>query len=157
MSDIYGYKRNPKPSGVVSTEESILSFAGGGAGNGGASGLMIQNWQVQYQQNVQELFELGSAALYWVKSRPQGQGTIARVVGKAGGRKSIFPKKAYDICDGGTQFAISARSGACSGTNFETVRIEMDGVLITNIGFSMSVQDTLLQESISFRFAYMDL
>jgi hypothetical protein len=156
MPDIYGYKRNPKPSGVVSTEESILTIGGGmGPPNPAFNGLMIQNWQVQYQQDVQELFELGSSALYWVKSRPQGQGTIARVVGPGGAE--LLPKEAYDICKGGVQFVIAARTGACEGTAFESKHITMDGVLVTNIGYNMSVQDTLLQESVSFRFAWMDV
>jgi len=159
MADIYGYKRNPKPRGVFSSEDSFLTF--GSVSN--PIGYMIQSWGANYQQQVQELFEIGSSALYWMKGRPQGTGQMARVLGEVaadtGGGKSLFPLEAYDLCEGGALLNIRAASPPCGGTDAarQEVSISMDGCVVVNIGFSVQVSNTLINESVAFRFAYMDL
>ena len=161
MADIFGYKRSPKPKGVFSLEGSKMNLAPGG----NVEGYLVQSWNTNYTQNVQELFEIGSDAMYWAKGRPQGTGTIARVVGAtdaiSGGQ--LFPKEAYDICDGGVQITLSAKGGHCDKTGNagqkldKGVKIVMDGVVITSIGFEMRVDDVKLNENVGWRFAYMEI
>lgn len=164
MADIFGYKRNPKPKGVFSSEDSLLTFGGtnmGAGGDGSASlGLLVQNWQMQYQQQVMELFEIGTNALYWSKGRPVGNGALGRIIGAAdadSGTKGFFPASAYDLCKGGALVVITAKSGACDGFKAKQVSIAMDGVVVTSIGFSMQVQDVLLRENIGWRFAALSV
>jgi hypothetical protein len=170
ITDIYGYKRNPKPQGVFSTEESLLTFGGGAAGDTQLVGYMVQNWTVTYQQNVQELFELGSSALYWVKGRPQGQGGLGRVVGEQSADSpanlKLFPAAAYDLCNGGVLMRINAKSGACGNTGGGSyavnskaaeVSLSMDGCVVTSVGFQVTVDTTLINETIAFRFAALDV
>ena len=159
--DVFGYKRNPKPKGVFSSEDSKLTF--GSAKD--PVGYLVQSWQVQYAQQVQELFEIGSNALYWAKGRPQGSGTIVRVIGSVDAtspNKGFFPKNAYDICAGGETIELTAASGACPAANGtaalnKEVRILMSGVVVTSIGFSMQVADVRLMENFTWRFAYLEL
>lgn len=151
MADIFGYKRNPKPSGVFSSEDSILTMTGMGR----AEGFLVQNWNVAYTQQVQELFEIGSNLIYWAKGRPSGVGALSRVIGSKSGT-DVFPRDAYDLCDGGVKMDLSAKSGACPGFG-TSVRISMDGCVVTNIGFSMQVADVRLMENFQWRFAYMSI
>jgi len=154
-NDIFGYKRNPKPDAVFSTEESFLTFGT----SGDVLGQMVQDWNVRYAQIVQEVFEIGSQALYWVKGRPQGDGALSRIIGpKAGtpGGKAFFPEGAFDICDGGELVVITARSGLCESGG-QKVNIEMDGVVVTSVGFTMSVNDVRLIENVAWRFARLDV
>lgn len=162
--DIFGYKRNPKPSGVFSSEDSKLFIAGAG-GTGAVEGFLIQNWTMSYSQSVEELFEIGSNRLYWSKGRPQGQGSIARVVGSRDadtGEAGFFPQNAFDLCDGGATMTISAVGGHCTGGAApeklsKGVSIVMDGVVVTSIGFSMQVQDVKLAEQFAWRFAHLQV
>jgi hypothetical protein len=165
-ADVFGYKRNPKPQGVFSTENSKLVF--GTIDPSKAIGWLVQNWNVSYNQDVQELFEIGSNNLYWAKGRPQGTGGLSRIIGSpdkaAGGNGSFFPKEAYDICDGGATLTIAARGGSCDfkGTNVDEqlnqeVKVTLSGVVVTGIGFSMNVGDVKLVEQFGFRFGYMKL
>lgn len=158
MADIFGYKRNPKPEGVFSTEDSMLTF-GSLTGNDAVLGYLVQNWNINYQQQVNEIFEIGSNALYWTKGRPVGDGTLARIMGEKGesGGRSFFPDEAYDICDGGAGVDITAMSGHCEEFNVHRLSVHIDGVVVTGIGFSMQVQDVMLQEQIRFRFAQMEI
>lgn len=156
VKDIYGYKRNPKPEGVFSSEESLLVFDSRDLAN--AIGYLVQSWSVGYQQQVQEIFEIGSSALYWMKGRPQGQGSIARIVGDRQADKSsrLFPDNAYDLCDGGALLRIKAASGACD-QKVAPVSIVMDGCVVVNIGYSVQVSDSLINESVAFRFGAMEV
>ena len=161
-TDVFGYKRSPKPRGVFSTEDSKLSF---GTISGEPLGYLVQNWSVSYQQNVQELFEIGTNALYWAKGRPQGNGVLGRVIGDQDAdspSKGFFPKEAYDICDGGALMKLDAVGGHCEaadGTVAEDkqLSLSMNGCVVTQIGFSMQVADVRLMEGFSWRFAYMSL
>jgi hypothetical protein len=167
MPDIFGYRRNPKPRGVFSTEDSLLQFGTRTASQADATGMLVQNWSVTYAQNVQEVFELGSNTLYWVKGRPQGGGRIARVVGVKDadlpGSSGLFPPEAFDICLGGALFELKVRGGNCDAVldqqnpnNLEStgkqLNISMEGCVITSIGFSADVNDTRVLESVEWRF-----
>ena len=161
MADIFGYKRSPKPKGVFSLEGSKMNMAPGGS----VEGYLVQNWNTRYNQEVREIFEIGSDAMYWSKGRPTGTGEIGRVVGAqdaiSGG--TLFPKDAYDICNGGVQVTLSAKGGHCdkapnAGQKLDKgVKIIMDGVVVTSIGFQMQVGDLQLNENFGWRFAYMEI
>ena len=146
MGDIFGYKRSGNPTSVFSSEDATLTIAGKG------QGYMIQQWQVAYQQNVQEIYELGSGNMYWIKGQPQGAGSVGRIVGQTGAGKDFFDANSFDMCKGGGSIAISASSGICDGQS-QTVSMRMEGVVVTSIGFSSSVQDMMFRENVGWRFA----
>ena len=170
INDIFGYKRNPKPSAVFSTEDSMLTFGstnvGSGQTEGNTIGYLVQSWNCKYSQQVSELFEIGSNALFWSKGRPSGAGILERIIGLKDADNNtsgkFFPPEAYDICKGGALVNISAQGGHCDATTTtqsanKTLTIGMDGVLVTNLGFSMTVADTMIGENIGWRFAAMSV
>jgi hypothetical protein len=128
-------------------------------------GYLVQQWQISYQQQVTELFEIGSNALYWAKGRPRGDGQIGRVIGDVDVSKpnrGFFPTDAYDLCRGGVLLKLTAKSGACENDKSFTagvkqLSVDMDGCVVTSIGFSMRVADVMLNEQIGWRFAFMQL
>lgn len=142
-TDIFNYSRNVTPDIVFSSELTEMNWAGAGEGS------LIQNWSIQYQQQVEELFELGGKRIYWVKGRPVGAGTIGRI---AGGLGSIAPSGAMDICDGGVSMTIKARSGTCNG-NVEGIDLTLSGVLVTGKTYNGNVQTQRIMEGVSIRFA----
>lgn len=162
MADIFGYTRSPKPKGVFSLEGSQMNMSPGGP----AEGYLVQNWRTNYSQEVREIFEIGSDAMYWAKGRPTGTGEIGRIVGAkdpiAGG--AFFPQEAYDICDGGAHLELSVKGGHCqkqgnAGQLLDKgVKIIMDGVVVTSVGFQMQMPgDIQLNENFGWRFAYMEI
>lgn len=152
-NDIFGYKRNPKPQNVFSSSESILKF--GSAGSTGALGALIQNWNVTYNQNVSEIFELGSDAIYWIKGRPTGAGNVGRVIGMK--NVKLFPDDAFDICNGGVTMEIEMSPGKCPGQTATVVTLSVTGVVVTSIGFDANVNNTTINEGLGFRFASLDV
>ena len=161
-SDVFGCKRNPKPDGVFSSEDSTLTI---GATSATSAAYLIQNWSVEYNQDVQELFEIGTNRLYWAKGRPVGRGAIGRIVGGAPADSpngsSLMPKEAYDICDGGASFMIKAVGGHCESGGVarlnKGVTLNLSGVVVTSIGFAMTVQDVRIMENYGWRFAHLEM
>lgn len=159
-TDLFGYNRNPKPQGVFSSSESFLKFgnAGGTTATSDVSsllGALVQSWNVAYQNNITEIFELGSDAIYWVKGRPTGSGTIARIIGFR--NLLLFPTSAYDACLGGCTMEIEASPGACPNQTVTKVTLSLGGVLVTQVGFDANVGDTKINEGIQFKFATMSI
>ena len=139
MADIFGYNRGGA-SDVFVADRSRLTIVG-------VEGVdLIQNWQVQYQQNIQPIYEVGSSRLFWAKSNPVGNGTIGRIVGTS------FLMMANGICDTGTTVVISNASGACSGGQ---VSLSCVGAICTSIGFSAQAGNPTVSESLTFQFSSM--
>lgn len=158
MANLFGYKRSGNPEAVFSNEDSLLTF---GSLNAAATGYLVQNWSASYQQQVQEVFELGSNALYWSRGRPQGAAGLGRVVGLKGPSKAgvTIPAEAYDACNGGASMSITASGAASCGKNtaHESVTLSLTGVLVVSQGYDANVQDTMLKENIQLRFAGMGI
>lgn len=159
MSDIFGYTRNRSPKAVLSSDKSILTVGSIDVGGSQAGAMyMIQNWNLDYQQQVQEIQELGSSNIYWQRAAPQGQGAFQSIVGADGKLlNSLMPRGAFDACEGGADFAITAAGGVCAPASAVAVSMDMQGVLVTSMGFQMTVQDHMLRDSIQFRFAALEV
>ena len=151
-NDVFGYKRNPKPRGVFSTDNSRFVFGSGTD----PIGYLIQGWNVSYAQQVQEVLEIGSNEMYWVKGRPTGSGQINRGIAEKGAAK-FFPAEAYDLCDGGATLNILARGGSCENYEQAELKLVLAGVVVTQIGFDMNVNDMRINEGIGWRFSYMQV
>jgi hypothetical protein len=137
MADIFGYNRGGAAD-VFVADRSRLTIVG-------VDGVdLIQNWSVQYQQNIQPLYEVGSSRLFWAKSNPIGSGSIGRIVGQS------FLTMSHDICDGGTTITITNASGSCSGGQ---VGLSCVGAICTSIGFSAQAGNPTVSESLAFQFA----
>lgn len=161
--DIFGYSRtSAAPMAAFDPVDSILTIAGAST-----FGYLVQQWNVTYDQDVAEVFELGSDSVYWVKGRPTGRGTIRRVIGLAGDEKTLFPPEAFDVCEGGATMRFHIGVPPCytesSLGGKEDLNIEVAGVLVTHIGFEMNAPSgqggaqALLNEDLQFRFAFMNI
>ena len=157
MADIFGYTRSPSPQNVFSSSGAVMKFSGGEGGGAIQSkvGNLVQNWNITYNNNITEIFELGSDSIYWTKGRPTGSGQIARIIGL--GNVKLFPDGAFDICDGGVTMEIEAKPGACPNQDISGVTLSMGGCVVTSIGFSAAVADTRINETIAWRFSTLSV
>jgi hypothetical protein len=157
MGDIFGYSRTTaKPATVFESSKSILTIQGGSP-----EGYLVQSWNLNYTQDVSEIFELGSDAVYWVRGRPTGEGTIGRIMGVKGGATGLFPAGAFDACTGGVAMSMSAGGSKCGGGG-EVLRVMLDGTVVNRVGFQMNAPSPqgvsgMLNEDVSFKFSYMEV
>lgn len=141
MADIFGYNRGT-PTDVFVADKSKLAIVG-------VDGVdLIQSWQVQYQQQITPIYEVGSSRIFWAKGNPIGQGSIGRIVG------ANFLRMSSDICDKGTTIQITNASGSCS---VGEVGLTCTGSICTSIGFQAQAGNPTVSESVSFQFAALEV
>ncbi len=118
-------------------------------------GFLIQNVSFQYQQQISMLYEIGSANVYYVGGRAQGQATLSRVIGPtalAGRFISLF----NDLCSPG-DFSFDASHGCpVGGGNINggngSVNYTLKSAVLTTISLSVQAQDVVINEQLQFIF-----
>ena len=123
---------------------------------GPAMGMLIQNLNWNYTQQITRLYEIGSPSVYYVGGRAQGQLTIAQVVGPA--PLSVAWIKTFgDICkakDNTMNFEVELDcNDAGSGSKLD---VEMTGCVITTVAGSVAAQDVVINQNVQITFAALD-
>ncbi len=118
-------------------------------------GLLTQNINIQYQQPINRIFEIGGPFEYFVAGRPQGTMTLGRIVGPRAVTTAFYTTFG-NVCLGPlTQMIFAGASGCASlptlgGRNgFE---FGINGALLQSIGISVSAQDMVINEQLQFMF-----
>lgn len=143
MADIFG--RTQPVGGVLAADQALMTISG--AGDLGV-GALVQNLELNYQQQANQLFELGSNKVYLAMGRPTGTMTIGRIVGTSEWMADLF-----DACSGGGTVSFTGTSGGCAGSlgsnSFARTAL---GVFVTNYGFSMTTQELMIRENLQCQF-----
>ncbi len=145
QSDVYG--------GSFTADQAKVTFpalTGGGA----EAGLLMQNLQVSYVQNLVRLYELSSPAVYYVAGRTSGQASAGRVVGP---RKiaGAFYKTYGDVCNAKTNTLHFSMSAGCGDGATSRSSFTCHFVVIQSVGFSVGAADMLINEQIGMIFSSM--
>ena len=150
MADIFNKVSKNRVDGF-SLDKAKLTFSALPS----TSGLLIQNVQINYQQQVSFVYDLANPAdVYYVAGRTQGTMQIGKVVGSASLMKTFYQKYG-DVC-AVTQdiLKISGVTG-CSGQNQADLDIAQP--VITSVGISMSVENAVVGENCQLMFASLSL
>lgn len=156
MPDIYS-RNTDTFGGAFAADQAALTFPAitGPAGPEGAvAGLLVQNINVSYQQNVTRLFEVGSPQIYYVGGRTAGQGAMQRVIGPKEITKSFYHTYG-NVCNARTN-TIDVKLGVGCDVNRpveNVVNYTCKFVVITTIGLTISAADMLINESVQMMFS----
>ena len=155
MSDVYGYKREAGKAVIAKATLSTITVGDGVPA-------LIQDWGMDYTQQLAEVYEVGSSKVYWDAQPAKGSGSIGRMVGTSGdkGEFSFFhsSKKAFDLCEGGVEAAVSVKGKGCGDAESEDLgTITLSGLVVNSIGFSSSVGQNNVSEKIGLQFTGMDV
>jgi hypothetical protein len=114
---------------------------------------LVQQMSIQYQQNVNRLWEVGSFKTFFIAGRTQGSMQVKRVVGSKG-VNAAFVKQYADVCKiKENHFSLSFVAGCESGSDKGSLSVE--GVVITSIAYNVAAADMIINEDISFLFAML--
>lgn len=139
-SDVFGFETKVG-DGFMESEFGII-IDGAGAVN------LVQQWNVQYQQQLNPVYECGTSTVYWSIKHASGNLTINRIVGSgesAGKLTDLFG----DICEPAAP-VIKAYTGQCSGA--EEVNLQITGCVLGSIGFSGNSQQAYVTEDLTAQF-----
>jgi hypothetical protein len=139
--DIF-HRNQQAVGGVFTTDRAVAAIAAGG---GSWVAALVQNINADYGQDYQELYELGSNAVYRVLGRPKGRMTIQRIIGKAG--TSSVEEALYDACNTGGTMTVQADANLCSSQG-GGVTMVFNGIFVINYGIQIAVQDQMIRENV---------
>ena len=147
MADVF--RTTQTHAGSFGVENSKVSFGGDVAGH------IAQAIQFNYQQPINMIYELGSRNVYFVAGHAAGQASLNRVIGPAFAADSLISKY-NDICNP-QDIIISATPSFCGRqtTSVRTLQYELQDVVLTSIGGSLSAADLMINESMQFMFINM--
>ncbi len=157
MADIFGKSINVL-GGAWSADGAAVSFAGQAAGLLGV-GMIVQQVNIGYQQQVTRLYEIGSNLTYYVAGRVQGNMTVGRIVGP-GVVMAAFYTRFGDVCNA-SQNTINIYIGTgCRSTggvtaSFTNARFTISYVVLVSVGISVGAMDMVINEQLQMMFVTM--
>lgn len=115
-------------------------------------GALVQSVQFTCNRTVNFLYEIGSANVYYVGNRRQGQCQCTRVVGGTATFKTLLTKYG-DMCKP-QDLTIKAKAGCGSG---QAVTYKLKFATLNSIGASVTAQEIVINEQLGFVFADIDV
>lgn len=88
--DVFEYEKTVNTEGqVASADYAFIKVGnsnpiGAAAGDSSAGNALVQNLEITYGQQIEEVLQVGSTQIYWMPGRPQGKITISSLVGPGG-------------------------------------------------------------------------
>lgn len=144
-ADIFG-RESSTFGGAFAADAATMTFAGAGSG----AGTLVQTVNINYQQQIQQLYEIGSNQIYHVGGRTQGTGSIGRIIGP----KQLGPLLygVYgNICNVGQNTLQFTFKGNCKEAVKATYTCHL--VLVTALGFNLQAVDMMINEQVQFMFS----
>lgn len=115
---------------------------------GVTTGMLVQNMQFNFQQQVQLLFEIGSENAYYVGGRAQGSAGISRIVGPGKVLLAFFQNYG-DIC---TPKDIDFTAEGGCGNAAGGINYKMKAAVLTSVGAQVDAQSIVITEQLQFTF-----
>ena len=148
MADIFGFN-NVTSGSVFSSDEGHLTI---GNLDSGANVLLIQNWQVQYSQNITPMYEIGSNRVFWSRAHAAGSLSIGRIVS----HEDVLGQLSNGCR--ATNMTITASNGLCNGEDIAGghIKLLLKGVVLVGVGWSGQVQQAHINENMQAYFAGLE-
>lgn len=144
--------------GAFTAETGLIS-------GGTLSGVLLQNLQLSYQQNVTRIYEIGSAGatpfVYYVGGRSQGSLSAAHIVGPALAMQAFYSSFS-DVCAAGrNNISVNLTRSACgtggnAATNSRTIKYNAKYCVLVQIGMSVAANDLVVNESSQMMFSNLE-
>lgn len=156
MSDVFGRKDSPF-MGAFSAEGSELLFGELATGGIDGKGNLVQGLNVQYQQPVSTLFEVGSDYRYYVVGRTSGQMSMEKILGPAATTSVLIERLGNPCSPGDRSLKLILGGVGCtpSVTKGGKVSLTAEACVATSLGYGINAQDLLLRESLQIMFGQL--
>jgi hypothetical protein len=117
-------------------------------------GMLVQNLTIQYQQPITRLYSVGSQLTFYVAGRPQGNATLARVLGPGVVATSLYACLG-DVCNADTNdlcFCLEANCLGNQSQDFDDIHLCVKNVVLQSLGFSVQAENMVINEQMSLFF-----
>ena len=156
MADIFGFN-DAEFGGLFSADEAKFTIDGIG------DGMLIQNFQIQYQQQFQPIYEFGSSRVWYSRTHAAGQLSIGRIVsndpiierfaGMGCNATTATVEMANGLCAGGS---LNRNVGGSSRTT-ATRTLKLKGVFLTGVQWSGQAGQAYVSEGLTLTFVSAEM
>jgi hypothetical protein len=150
MADDIFSRKTDLFGGAFAADASELNLPGSPDGKG----LLVQQLQFTYAQQVTRLYEIGSQAIYYVGGRTNGDASINRILGPKR-LAAEFYSDYGDLCNAGSntlQFTMVAQCPSGAATRADAHLI-LGMTVVTQVGVTMTAQDMLINEQMRMMYS----
>ncbi len=112
------------------------------------AGMLFQNVQFSFTQQITLLYEIGSNFVYYVGGRAQGTATIAFVIGPAPGQQRFLANYG-DLCDP-QNIGFNASSGCEDVAG--AIKYTLISAVLTTVAASVNSNDLVINQQLQFTF-----
>lgn len=155
MADVFG--TDARLGGIFKGTSFKMSLAGGGSS---LQGSLVQQLSVQYQRQLQRIWELGSRDMYYIEGHAEGQASLQQIVGPKG-LVSQTLKELADLSCQTAKRAVTLSAGTdgelCSGGEMGETQLVLGGPVANGFNLGASAQDFVVNAGITVMFASMSL
>jgi len=156
--DIYN-RETSNVAGVFVPDRAVLSFGSRGANGVALPNALSQDFQIQYSQAVETIYELDSPDRYLVQGRSSGQMSIGHVMGPRAVMGAML-RKYGDVCQSPTNAITANLSGAaCAAVNSAAAQTSLTstGLAITQFSMNAQAQTLVSRSNVAMMFASLQL
>jgi len=148
-ADIFG-RTETKLGGSMSSDATRVTFAGLTG-----TGLLLQNLQIQYSQQISRLYALDTPYTYFVAGRTDGAMKAAQVIGPNGVVTAFYQRYA-DVCNTVGNMQMRAAAG-CHASETGSMVMTVTNPVIKSFGVGMSAQDMQINVNLDMTFVSLDI
>lgn len=122
---------------------------------GEISDLLVTSVSIQYQQNLNRVFDVQSDKTYYVIGRTQGSGSLGTVIGPKGA-SSAGISKLSDVCNPEEiLFDFTGAGCTAEGSTDVSFKRKITDVNLQSVGFTLQAADMLVNENLGIQFGQL--
>lgn len=150
------YKRSEVQFGGAMTAEKGMFVS-----SGGLTGVLMQNFGLQYAQNVSRLYEIGKMGevtnVYYVGGRAAGTMSVGHVIGPGVAMQEYYDNFS-DVCKSNTNtIRVSAAPNVCATSRrAEVASYKMKYCVLVSIGLSVAAADFVINQQSQLMFSGLE-
>lgn len=159
-ADAFGGSFAADAAKITFVQPGILSSLPAGADPvSGTVGMLTQNLQFNYQQQVTRVYEIGTNLTFLIAGRTQGQAGMGRILGPRP-LALAFYQKYGDVCQAATnnldvEFAASCGNVDIAATQKYSMLLKF--CVIISIGATVNSQDMVINETLALLFCSLTM
>lgn len=159
-SDVYG-RAGQEFGGAIAADAARVVFSAPEI-DGFGVGMLVQNLQLNYQQQITRVYEIGTDKTFYIAGRTQGQANIARIMGPRPVQLGFYTKfgNACLAAENNIDFIADTGCSSRSGTRFSTgnnvYAFTLKHAVIISLGISIGAQDMVINEQVAMMFTALN-
>jgi hypothetical protein len=159
MPDVFS-RASQNLADVIPVDAAAIAFSAGG-GEAFGVGMLTQNISINYQQQINRIYEIGTNNTYFVGGRTQGQVALGRVIGPRPLQVAFYAKYG-NMCNAKTNNINLTTGGGCPtvGINLAQqagAKYMMRFCVITTIGITIGAQDMIINENLNLMYVSLEV